>query len=73
MVPIPRTLSTRLKNLGFTRGSQMKLYGEKFEVAGEPVVVTHELVLVDAIETKSGHLKRVRIPCRYLRWRTSAA
>ena len=73
MVPIPRTLSTRLKNLGFTRGSQMKLYGEKFEVAGEPVVVTDELVLVDAIETKSGHLKRVRIPLPILKMANDSA
>ena len=67
MVPIPRTLTTRLKNFGFTQGSQMKLYGEKFEVAGEPVIVSAELVLVDAIETKSGQLKRVRIPLPILK------
>ena len=32
------TLIARLKGLGFTRGNQMKLYGEKFEMAGEPLV-----------------------------------
>jgi len=67
MVPTPRPLSTRLKHLGFTQGSQMKLYGEKFEVAGEPIVVTAELVLVDAVETKSGQLKRIRIPLPILK------
>ncbi|HWH61591.1 MAG TPA: hypothetical protein VN682_28465 [Terriglobales bacterium] len=45
----------------------MKLYGEKFEVAGEPIVVTAELVLVDAVETKSGQLKRIRIPLPILK------
>ena len=45
----------------------MKLYGEKFEVAGDPVVVTEGLVLVDAIESKSGQLKRLRIPLPILK------
>jgi len=45
----------------------MKLYGERFEVASEPMVITDELVLVDAIETKSGRLKRVRIPLPILK------
>ena len=45
----------------------MKLYGETFEVAGEPVAVAEDLVLVDAIEKKSGKLKRVRIPLPILR------
>jgi hypothetical protein len=45
----------------------MKLYGENFEVASEPMVLTGDLVLVDAIETKSGKLKRVRIPLPILK------
>lgn len=67
MVPTPRPLSTRLKDLGFTQGSQMKLYGENFRVASDPIVVTEQVVLVDAIETKSGQLKRVRIPLPLLK------
>ena len=56
------SLCTRLQGLGFTPGNQMKLYGEEFEVLGEPIVIGDDLVLVDAIEKKSGRLRRVRIP-----------
>jgi len=60
-------LCTRLKGLGFAQGNQMKLYGEKFEVVSEPIVMGDNLVLLDAIETKSGRLKRVRIPLPILK------
>jgi hypothetical protein len=56
------SLCTRLKQLGFTQGNQMKLYGEEFELHSEPIVMGDNLVLVDAIEKKSGRLRRVRIP-----------
>jgi hypothetical protein len=62
-----KALIARLKGLGFTRGNQMKLYGENFEMAGEPLVVTDDLVLVDAIDKRSGQLKRVRIPLPILK------
>jgi hypothetical protein len=55
-------LSTRLKKLGFTKGSQMKLYGEVFELVSEPIVMADNLVLVDATEKTSGRSRRVRIP-----------
>jgi hypothetical protein len=45
----------------------MKVYGEEFEVVSEPIVMGDNLVLVDAIETKSGRLKRVRIPLPILK------
>jgi hypothetical protein len=63
----PGSLIARLKGLGFAQGNQMKLYGETFEVAGEPVAVSQDVVLVDAIEKKSGQLKRVRIPLPILK------
>ena len=56
------SLTVRLKSLGFTPGNKMRLYGEKFEIAGEPIVVSDDEVLVDAIEVKSGKVKRMRIP-----------
>lgn len=40
----------------------MKLYGQEFELVGEPIVMGDNLVFVDAIEKKSGQLRRVRIP-----------
>ena len=60
-------LTARLKSLGFTLGSRMKLYGETFEVAGDPIIVNEMLVLVDAIETKSGERKQLRIPLPILK------
>jgi hypothetical protein len=66
----PRPLTVRLQNLGFKQGSQLKLYGQNFEVASEPMVVTDDLVLVDAIEKKTGKMKRVRIPLPILKMAT---
>jgi len=56
------TLGARLRGLGFAQGNQMMLYGERFEVTGEPIVMGDHLVLVDAIDVKSGEKRRVRIP-----------
>ena len=67
MIASARPLSMRLQDLGFKQGSQMKLYGENFEVAGEPLIITDDVVLVDAIEKRSGKLKRVRIPLPILK------
>ncbi len=67
MIASARPLSVRLQDLGFKQGSQMKLYGENFEVAGEPLIITDDVVLVDAIEKRSGKLKRVRIPLPILK------
>jgi hypothetical protein len=55
-------LYTRLKLLGFTQGNQMKLYGEVFEFLSEPIVMTDDVVLLDAAERKTGKRRRVRIP-----------
>ena len=60
-------LFSRLKTLGFTLGNRMRLYGEMFEMAGDPIIVNDTLVLVDAIATKSGERKRVRIPLPILK------
>jgi hypothetical protein len=56
------SLSARLKRLGFTKGNQMKLYGEVFEFVSEPIVMADNVVLLDATERKSGQSRRVRIP-----------
>ena len=45
----------------------MKLYGETFELVGEPIVMADNLIFVDAINTKSGQLRRVRIPLPILK------
>ena len=56
------SLCARLKGLGFAQGNQMKLYGQEFELLSELIVMGDNLVLVDAIEKKSGLVRRVRIP-----------
>ena len=40
----------------------MKLYGEVFDFLSEPIVVTDDVVLVDAKEKKTGQTRRVRVP-----------
>ena len=55
-------LAARLIRLGFTKGNQMKLYGEVFEFVSEPIVMADNVVLVDATEKRSGQSRRVRIP-----------
>jgi hypothetical protein len=56
------SLSANLKRLGFSQGNQMKLYGEVFEFLSEPIVLTDDVVFVDATERKTGQVRRVRIP-----------
>ena len=55
-------LFARLQRLGFTKGNQMKLYGEVFQLVSEPILLADNVVLVDATEAKSGLSRRVRIP-----------
>jgi hypothetical protein len=55
-------LSAKLQRLGFTKGNQMKLYGEVLELTSEPILVAEDVVLVDATVTASGRSRRVRIP-----------
>lgn len=55
-------LCSRLQRLGFTQGSQMKLYGEVFEFLSEPIVMTDDVILLDATERKTGQRRRVRVP-----------
>jgi hypothetical protein len=55
-------LCERLKQLGYSRQSQVRLYGSQFELVGDPLVISEDVVLVDTIERKSGECCRVRIP-----------
>ena len=62
MTAIQIHLCERLKQLGFSRHSQIRLYGSLFELMGDPLVISERVVLVDAVERKSGESCRVRIP-----------
>ena len=57
----PDTLCEAIKRLGYARNNQVRLYGEVFDLVSDPVRVG-ELVFVDAVERKSGQVRRVRIP-----------
>jgi hypothetical protein len=61
------TLSQKLRNLGFARGVQIRLYGRKFEIVSEPIIIARNLVLMDAIDAASGKVERVRIPLPVLK------
>lgn len=61
-------LSERLRRLGFINVNQMRLYGKVFELRSEPIVMSDNLVLVDATEVKSGESRRVRVPLPIVTW-----
>jgi CRISPR/Cas system CMR subunit Cmr4 (Cas7 group RAMP superfamily) len=59
-----------LKQLGFSRDNQIKLYGSQFELVGDPLVISDDVVFVDAVERNSGRSCRVRIALNILRMAT---
>jgi hypothetical protein len=63
-------LCERLKQLGFSRESQIRLYGSQFELVGDPLVISDDVVFVDAVERKSGESCRVRIPLNIVKMAT---
>jgi hypothetical protein len=65
-------VSTRLKRLGFDKGNQVKLYGEVFDIVGEPILIADEMIFLDATERKSGQLRRVRLPLPIVKMASAA-
>lgn len=55
-------LCETIKRLGYSQNGQVKLYGEIFRLVSDPVIVEGRSVFVDAIERKSGTMRRIRIP-----------
>jgi len=70
MTAIQNHLCERLKQLGFSRNNLIKLYGSQFELVGDPIVISDDVVFVDALERKSGQSCRVRIPLNIVRMAT---
>ncbi len=65
MIPSPEvTLSERLKRLGFSNSSRMRLYGQEFDLLSDPIIAKDEdnAVFIEVIEIKSRQSRRVRIP-----------
>jgi len=55
-------LCQTIRRLGYAQNSQVKLYGVVFDLVSDPFSSGGNLVFVDALERKTGHLRRVRIP-----------
>lgn len=66
-------LYERLKRLGFAQASQLSLYGKHFELVSDPIIMTDDVIFIDAIDKKSGQAKRVRIPLPVLKMAKAAA
>jgi hypothetical protein len=48
------TLCGWIKRLGYSRGRQVQLYGERFDLMSDPFCVGDNCILVDALERRSG-------------------
>jgi hypothetical protein len=60
-------LCERLKKLGYSQGSRIRIYGEEFDLVSDPITLRDQLVFVDGVERKSGAMRRVRIPLPIVR------
>ena len=58
----PDTLCETIKRLGYAQNNQVRLYGDVFDLVSDPISVGESFVFVDALEQKSGQVRRVRIP-----------
>ena len=56
------TLCETIKRLGYAQNNQVRFYGEVYDLVSDPVSVGENFVFVDALEQKSGQVRRVRIP-----------
>ena len=59
-------LRERLKQFEFSRDHRIRLYGSQFELVGEPLVISENVVFVDAVECESRQFCRARIPLNIL-------
>ena len=66
-------LIAQLKGLGFAMGKHMTLYGQKLKMISDPIVVTEDKVVVEAVEEQSGQPRRLPIPLPILRMKKDRA
>ena len=52
----------RIRRVGYSRGSQVNLYGQVFELLSDPFVIGDGPIFLDGIEQKSRRICRVRVP-----------
>lgn len=55
-------LCTTIKRPGYAQNNQVRLYGEVFDLVWDTFSAGDNLVFVDALEQKTGCLRRVCIP-----------
>lgn len=48
--------------MGYSEGNRIRLYGQDFDLTSNPFALHDDLVFVDGVESKSGLVRRVRIP-----------
>ena len=51
----------------------MKLYGKKLKMVSDPIVVTENKVVVEAVDEQSGQARHLPIPLPILRMKKSRA
>lgn len=56
----------RLKALGYARLNRIRMYGEEFDLASDPIPQENGFA-IEAVSRKSGLARRVRIPLSILR------
>ena len=62
MTKLDGNLCDRLKRIGFTQQNEMRLYGQEYILRSDPIVIGEDVIFIDAVEKKSGQLRRIRIP-----------
>jgi hypothetical protein len=60
-------LCDRIRRLGYAQNCQVRLYGEVFDLTSDPVSGGGDLIFVDALERRSGRMRRLRIPLNIVR------
>ena len=60
-------ISERLRKLGYSQGNRVRIYGEEFDLISDPITLQDQVVFIDAVERRSGDVRRVRIPLPIVR------
>jgi hypothetical protein len=60
-----KEVGERLKALGYARPNRIRMYGEEFELASDPIPQENGFA-IEAVSRKSGQARRLRIPLSIL-------
>jgi hypothetical protein len=62
-----------IRRLGYAQNTQVRLYGEIFDIISDPFSVAENVVFIDARERKSGRTRRIRLPLSIIHTAKKAA